>query len=83
MHYNMELRSNEEQEPVLENYETDDVTETEELTHNTQNVISILYQQYFHSDDEVSTNTRSLNLKQRQVFDFVHSWAKELVKQKS
>ena len=48
----MELRSNEMQELVLENYEIDDVTETEELTHNTQNVvvISILYEQYFHSD---------------------------------
>ena len=64
MHYNMELRSNEMQELVLENYEIDDVTETEELTHNTQNVvvISILYEQYFHSDDE---NIRPLNLKQR------------------
>ena len=48
----MELRSNEVQELVLENYEIDDVTETEELTHNTQNVvvISILYEQYSHSD---------------------------------
>ena len=82
MHYNMELRSNEEQEPVLENYEIDDVTETEELTHNTQNVvdISILHQQYFHRDDEISANIRSLNLKQRQVFDFVHSWTKKIKK---
>ena len=65
MHYNMELRSNEEQQPVLENYEIDDVTETEELTHNTQNVvdISILYQQYFHSDNEISANMRSFNFK--------------------
>ena len=55
MHYNIELRSNEEQEPFLENYEIDDVTETEELTHNTQNVveISILHQQYFYSGDEI------------------------------
>ena len=84
MHYNMELRSNEEQEPVLENYEIDDVTETEEQAHNTQNVvdISILHQQYFHSDDEISANIRYLNLKQRQVFDFVHSWAKEIKKVK-
>ena len=27
MHYNLELRSNEEQEPVLEHYEIDDVIE--------------------------------------------------------
>ena len=65
MHYNMELRSNEEQVPVLENYEIDDLTETEELTHNTQNVvdISILCQQYFHSDNEISANMRSFNFK--------------------
>ena len=64
MHCNIDHRRNEVQELVLENYEIDDVTETEELTHNTQNVvvISILYEQYFHSDDE---NIRSLNLKQR------------------
>ena len=41
IHYNMELRNDEEQEPVLENYEIDDVTETEELTHNTKNVVDI------------------------------------------
>ena len=85
MHYNMELRSNDEQESVLENYEIYDVTKTEELTRNTQNVvdISILYQQYLHSDDEISANIRFLNLKQKQVFDFVHSCTKEIVKQKS
>ena len=81
----MELRSNDEQESVLENYEIYDVTKTEELTRNTQNVvdISILYQQYLHSDDEISANIRFLNLKQKQVFDFVHSCTKEIVKQKS
>ena len=65
MHCNIAVRSNEEQEPVLENYEIDDVTKTEELTDNTQNVVdvSILYQQYFHSDDEISANIWSLNLK--------------------
>ena len=63
----MELTSNEGQELALENYETDDVTKTEELTHNTQNVvdISMLYQQYLHSDDEISANIRFLILKQR------------------
>ena len=82
IHYNMELRNDEEQEPVLENYEIDDVTETEELTHNTKNVVdnSILHQQYFQRVGEISPNIRSLNLKQRQAFDFVHSWAKEVVK---
>ena len=39
--------------------------------------ISILHQQYFHSDDEISASIRSVYLKQRQVFDFIHSWAKE------
>ena len=63
----MELTSNEGQELALENYEIDDVTEIEELTHNTQNVvdISMLYQHYLHSDDEISANIRFLNLKQR------------------
>ena len=63
----MELTSNEGQELALENYEIDDVTEIEELTHNTQNVvdISMLNQQYLHSDDEISANIRFLNLKQR------------------
>ena len=44
--------------------------------------ISILYLQYFHSDYEISANIRSRNLKQPQVFDFVHSQAKEIVKPK-
>ena len=85
MHYNMELRSNDEQESVLENYEIYDVTKTEELTRNTQNVvdISILYQQYLHSDDEISAFIRFLNLKQKQVFDFAHFCTKEIVKQRS
>ena len=57
MHYNMELRSNEQQEPILENYEIHHVTETKELTDNQHVVdISILYRQYFHSDDEISAN---------------------------
>ena len=35
----MELRSNQAKEPVLGNYEIDVVTETEELTHKTQNIL--------------------------------------------
>ena len=85
MNYNTEFRSNEDKEAVLENYEIDDVTETEELTHNAQNVadISILHQQYFHSDDKISANIRSFTSKQREDFHFVHSRAKDIVKQRS
>ena len=34
-------------------------------------------------DEEVSESIRSLNVKQRQVFDYVLTWAKEKVKRKS
>ena len=34
-------------------------------------------------DNEINANIQSLNVRQRQVFDFVYSWAKETVKQKS
>ena len=35
------------------------------------------------SGNEINTNIQSLNVHQRQVFDFVYSWAKETIKQKS
>ena len=35
------------------------------------------------SDDEIRANIQSLYVQQRQVFDFVYSWAKETVTQKS
>ena len=34
-------------------------------------------------DEEVSESIRSLNVKQRQMFDYVLTWAKEKVKRKS
>ena len=81
MHYNMELRSHAEQEPVLENYEINDVIENKELTRNTQNIvdISIFHQEYLDSDDKISAKVRSIT-KQKQVFDFVYSWDKEIKK---
>ena len=41
MCYNMKFRSNEDQEPVLENYEIDNVNETKELTDNTQDSLDM------------------------------------------
>ena len=42
---------------------------------------------HFHmpilSDDEINSKIRSLNLKQWQIFDFIHNWAKLHVKIKS
>ena len=42
---------------------------------------------HFHmpilSDDEINSKSRSLNLKQRQLFDFIHNWAKLHIKVKS
>ena len=35
------------------------------------------------SDSEINSKIRSLNLKQRQIFDFIHNWAKLHVKVKS
>lgn len=35
------------------------------------------------SDDEINVNIQSLNVQQRQVFDFVYSCAKDTVKQKN
>ena len=77
----MELRSHAEQEPVLENYEINDVIENKELTRNTQNIvdISIFHQEYLDSDDKISAKVRSIT-KQKQVFDFVYSWDKEIQK---
>lgn len=38
--------------------------------------------QFFVSDKKINANICSFNAKQRQVFDFIQSWAKETVKQK-
>ena len=42
---------------------------------------------HFHtpilSDNEINSKIRSLNLKQRQIFDFIHNWVKFHVKVKS
>ena len=42
---------------------------------------------HFHttilSDNEINSKIRSLKLKQRQIFDFIHNWAKFHVKVKS
>ena len=35
------------------------------------------------SDHDINSKIRSLNLKQRQIFDFIHNWAKLHVKVKS
>ena len=35
------------------------------------------------SDDEINVKIQSLNVQQRQIFDFVYSCAKETVKQKN
>ena len=35
-----------------------------------------------YSDDEINSKARSLNLKQLQIFDFIHNWAKLHVKVK-
>ena len=37
----------------------------------------------FQNDEEISESIRALNVKQRQIFDHVLTWAKEKVKQKS
>ena len=36
----------------------------------------------FQNDEEISESIRSLNVTQRQIFDYVLTWAKEKVKQK-
>ena len=65
MHYNMELRSNEHQDSILENRKTDYVLKPNEPSHNTQGALDILisHQEYLHIDDGISANIRSLQLK--------------------
>ena len=49
---------------------------------NITNDLSIPQPYFLVSDDEINANIQSLNVQQRQVFDFVYSWAKETVRQK-
>ena len=35
------------------------------------------------NDEEISESIQSLNIKQREIFDYVSTWAKEKMKQKS
>ena len=71
----------------IENQEMRNICLNETFDQSTQNNITIdlsIPQPYsLVSDDEVNSNIQSLNVQQRQVFDFVYSWAKETVKQKS
>ena len=71
----------------IENQEMRNICLNETFDQSTQNNITIdlsIPQPYsLVSDDEVNANIQSLNVQQRQVFDFVYSWAKETVKQKS
>ena len=71
----------------IENEEVQNICLNETFDQSTQNHIAIdvsVPQPYsLATDDEINANIESLNVQQRQVFDFVYLWAKETVKQKS
>ena len=83
--HNIEVLHRENQSIAGESGLTDtgDIEETTESSENTIPDIPFKNESIYQNDDEISTNIRSLNFKQRQIFDFVYSWAKETVKQKS
>ena len=64
----------------IENDEMQNICLNETFDQSTQNHIKIdvsIPQPYsLVTDDEINTNIQSLNVQQRQVFDFVYSWAK-------
>ena len=71
----------------IENEQVQNICLNETFDQSTQNHITIdvsVPQPYsLATDDEINANIQSLNVQQRQVFDFVYLWAKETVKQKS
>ena len=71
----------------IENEQVQNICLNETFDQSTQNHITIdvsIPQPYsLATDDEINANIQSLNVQQRQVFDFVYLWAKETVKQKS
>ena len=79
--------NNSEAMEQIENEEVQNISLYETFDQSTQNNITIdvsIPQPYsLVRDDEINANIQSLNVQQRQVFDFVYSWAKETVKQKS
>ena len=50
------------------------------ICHSQDNFDAPISQSFFISDDELNSKIRSLNLKQRVMFDAVHDWAKCYVK---
>ena len=66
--------------------ELNEQTETD-CSDETQSSLNYPGFSHFHvpilSDDEINSKIRSLNLKQWQIFDFIHNWAKLYVKVKS
>ena len=87
LQYSQREMNNGEAMEQIENHEMQDICLNETFDQSTQNNITIdlsIPQPYsLVSDDEVNANIQSLNVQQRQVFDFVYSWAKETVEQKS
>ena len=71
----------------IENEEVQNICLNETFGQSTQNHITIdvsIPQSYsLVTDDEINANIQSLNVQQRQVFDFFYSWTKDTVKQKS
>ena len=78
--------NNGEAKEQIENQEMQNICLNENFDQSTQNNItndlSIPQPYFLVSDDEINANIQSLNVQQRQVFDFVYSWAKETVRQK-
>ena len=71
----------------IEKQEMQNICLNETFDESTQNNITIdlaIPQPYsLIGNNEINANIQSLNVQQGQIFDFVYSWAKETVKQKS
>ena len=87
LQYGQTVMNKSEAMEKIENEEMQNVSLNETYAQSTQNDraidVSILQPYFLVSDDEINANIQSLNVQQRQVFDFLYSWAKETVKQKS
>ena len=82
--------SHQENENVENELHETELNEQTEIDCSDETQSSLIYPEgssHFHipilSDDEINSKIRSLNLKQRQMFDFIHNWAKLHVKVKS
>ena len=81
---NQDACAQQENDDVLEKLQntaiSDEDSEDEATIFDDSNLTAAAIQIPILSDDEINHRIRSLNIKQWEIFDFVHKWAKDYVK---